>query len=127
MEAAMRRQRLDTTLALLTTLAEGWSLLSHEEQHRLARHVELVRFSAGQTVGVAGLTGRWRTAVVKGTVATTNPRAVHGAGSSIEHGPETAIVGLEDGVLLTWPSTLLGAEGTPLSLYPPRLPAAASR
>ena len=114
----MRRHRVDTTLALLTALADGWSALSREEQLRLARHVELVRFRAGQSIGSAGVTGQWCTAVVKGTVATTNPQAVYGAGSSIEHGPGTSVVGLEDGVVLTWPSTLVAPGGAPLRLYP---------
>lgn len=114
----MRRSRVDTTLALLATLADDWSRLSEAEQRRLARHVELVRFRAGATVGAAGRSGRWCTAVVKGTVATTNPSAVYGAGSSIEHGPETALVAIEDGVLLTWPQGLLAAGDAPLRLYP---------
>jgi hypothetical protein len=119
MEAGMRRQRLDTTRALLSALADGWSLLPEDEQQRLARHVELVRFRAGASIGSPGVPGTWCTAVVKGAVATTSPSVVHTAGSSFEHGPETAVVGLEDGVVLTWPSTLLVGAGTPLRLYPP--------
>ena len=114
----MRRNRVDTKIALLETLAEGWSRLSPEHQLQLARHVELVRFTAGTPVGTAGLAGRWCTAVIKGTVATTHPWAVYPAGSSLEHGGETAVVGLEDGTVMTWPSALVGIDGEPLRLYP---------
>jgi hypothetical protein len=113
-----RRHGLDTKLALLASLAEGWELLGPQAQEEIARQVELVRFPAGASLGSAGVAGRWCTAVVKGVVATTHPAAVHRAGTCVEHGPDTSVVALEDGLALTWPVRLMGPADEPLQLYP---------
>ena len=118
----MKRVRRDLKLSLLDALADGWADLSEEHQAQLLRNVELVRFRAGDSLGIVGTTGTWCTAVVKGAVATTRPPAVYPAGSAVQHGPETAVVCLENGLALTWPSRLLGPGEEPLRLYPVRQP-----
>ena len=120
----MRRRAThpDTKLALLAALADGWSRLSPAEQLQVVRRVEHVPFVAGARLGPAGTAGRWCSAVVKGTVATTEPSAVYSAGSTLEHGGETAVVALTDGLLLTWPCGLLGPDALPLRLYPVATP-----
>ena len=67
----------------------------------VSRLVELTEFAAGSVVFPAGLAGRWRTRVVKGSVATTSPPVRHVEGAVLAHGPETALLAATDVVLLT--------------------------
>ena len=90
----------DRKLLRLAALA-GPSLPSAAELAALGRHVELVEAPAGAVVAPAGLGGAWRTLVLAGSVATTQPRRAYAAGSVLDHGPETALVALTDVQLAT--------------------------
>ena len=79
---------------------------SRDQQRRLAALVEVVEVPAGAVAAPAGVRGRWLTAVLDGSVATTDPPAVHRAGDVVEHGPETALVAVTDCRLATTTTAL---------------------
>ena len=114
----------DRKLLRLAALA-GPSGLSAVELATLGRLVELVEAPAGALVAPAGIGGAWRTLVISGSVATTQPQRAYLAGAVLEHGPETAVVALTD-VQLATVDVRFADRLDALSHRPP-LAAAASR
>jgi len=70
-------------------------------ERRLGAALEVVDVRAGEVAARAGVPGRWRTLVARGTVATTCPPRRFSAGDVLVHGPGTAVLAVTDCRLLT--------------------------